>query len=63
MMLLEGKQASDAVDLRFALHCWSQHYADLTPLLLLCKERTALISVYTISVESSECIFQKIYAC
>lgn len=59
MMLLEGKQESAAVDLRFALHCWSQHYADLPPLLLLCKKCTALISVYTISVESSECILQK----
>lgn len=38
MMLLEGKQGSDAVDLCFALHSWSQHYADLTPLLLLCEK-------------------------
>lgn len=59
MMLLEGKQGSDAADLRFALHCRSQHYADLAPLLLLCKKCTALISVYTISVESSECILQE----
>lgn len=53
MMLLEGKQGSVAVDLRFALHCQSQHYADLPPRLLLRKKVTALISVYTISVESS----------
>lgn len=63
MMLLEGKQRSVAADLRFALPCRRQHYADLPPLLLLRKKCTALISVYTISVESSECILLKVYAC
>lgn len=55
MMLLEGEQGSNALDL-----CWL--FIAGANIMHISKKSIALISVYTISVESCECILQKIYA-